>query len=1041
MLPRNYFLRHRYRIIRPLGKGGFGQVYEALDDEMDCIVAIKERLAQRLTHLKSEKLRRAFEREAKLLANLRHPVLPKVSAHFFESRGQYLVMEFIEGDDLATLLKKSRHPLAVEEVLSWADEVLRALEYLHNRPEPIIHRDIKPANIKLTDEGEIFLLDFGLAKGAAGSMPRPDTDQRSSSIHAFTEAYAPLEQLTNSGTNAQSDLYALGATLYHLLTGRIPIPSRTRYESLDAGQRDPQLPAHEINPNVPFSVSLALSQAMAMSRRERTASATKLRQALREALLAAQGEDRSVAVETASPPYELVNNQPTPQAIQSAHTAASFPTALSPTAPPQRGQGIAGPLDSQCEPSGLNQLPGDELPNATEPLVKEQSALAAEISWPSQLSSENIDSQLPSTIVDEEASTLSQQQLDEEHETREREEREREEREQLERQRQEAEAAGRAAEEQRLREAEAERQRLEAEQERQQAEDAARFKREAKEREAARLAEEESLRLELEEQEHREAKAAALRLSEQRAAERIRAEAERARQEEEAREEEARAAAEQQELRQEEEEKRQRAEAEAQQQEEEEANRKAEEEAARTRAAEEEHRRSEEEAARRAADLAEAQARQQAHEDETKVLSPTVAAEMEAPESSLTDKTEATVPQQTLDTKPESYMPPDIAIEPLPRLAARYRWLIGGLITVLAMGIIVIALAYIRRPESSPDNRNSIAHSNENNSAERPFPVSTALEAPPTFASTQSLTDKQDMVWSVAYSPDGKMVASGGQDGFLRVWETTAWGLKFKKKIHEQPINSVVFSPDSRVIASGSSDHTAALWSATDGALLQSLAGHQGNVLCVAFSLDGKLLASASADNTIKLWSTETGDWVTTLEGHKQKVYAVAFSPDGSTLASSDRDRTIKLWNVGTLLRSKGKQIPKSWQSSGAIYSLAFSPDGTTLASGHGEKLANGQPDGTIRLWNWRSSQLLLELKRHTNQVRAVAFSQDGSSLASSSDDNSIMLWNVKAVMAGKREPEQTLTDHRKSVQSVKFSPDGKTLISGSQDQSVIVWQ
>src|SRR5437899_10549988 len=164
MLSRNYFLHNRYRIIRPLGKGGFGQVYEALDDKLDCIVAIKERLAK----LDSDKLRRAFEREAKLLANLRHPVLPKVSDHFFEGDGQYLVMEFIEGDDLSILLSKRQYPFPVQQVLSWADEVLKALAYLHTRSEPIIHRDVKPANLKLTSEGEIFLLDFGLAKGYAG---------------------------------------------------------------------------------------------------------------------------------------------------------------------------------------------------------------------------------------------------------------------------------------------------------------------------------------------------------------------------------------------------------------------------------------------------------------------------------------------------------------------------------------------------------------------------------------------------------------------------------------------------------------------------------------------------------------------------------------------------------------------------------------------------------------------------------------------------------------------------------------------------------
>jgi WD40 repeat protein/serine/threonine protein kinase len=279
MLSRNHFLHNRYRIIRPLGKGGFGQVYEAIDDKLDCIVAIKERHAG----LDQEKMRRAFEREAKLLANLRHPGLPKVMDHFFEGSGQYLVMEFIEGDDLARLLAKRQHPFSLEQVLLWSDELLRALEYLHNRPEVIIHRDIKPANIKLTNEGEIFLLDFGLAKGYAGEMDFPETGQQSSSVYGYTAAYAPLEQLNQSGTNEQSDIYSLGSTLYHLLTGRVPVTAAQRYQRIEIGERDPLLPAHEVNPAVPLPVSLVLSQAMAMSRRDRLRSAAEMRQALIEA--------------------------------------------------------------------------------------------------------------------------------------------------------------------------------------------------------------------------------------------------------------------------------------------------------------------------------------------------------------------------------------------------------------------------------------------------------------------------------------------------------------------------------------------------------------------------------------------------------------------------------------------------------------------------------------------------------------------------------------------------------------------------------------
>src|SRR5918911_3535570 len=164
MLPPGTFLQGRYRIVRPLGQGGMGAVYEALDERLHRAVALKETLVE------GEELRRAFAREARLLANLNHPALPKVIDHFSEGAGQYLVMEFIAGADLAQLLSERGRPYPFETVLAWADELLDALEYLHGHEPPVIHRDIKPANLKLTPKGRVVLLDFGLAKGAAGQM-------------------------------------------------------------------------------------------------------------------------------------------------------------------------------------------------------------------------------------------------------------------------------------------------------------------------------------------------------------------------------------------------------------------------------------------------------------------------------------------------------------------------------------------------------------------------------------------------------------------------------------------------------------------------------------------------------------------------------------------------------------------------------------------------------------------------------------------------------------------------------------------------------
>src|SRR4051794_20560142 len=136
MLSPNTMLQGRYRIVRELGRGGMGAVYEAIDQRLSRTVALKETLVD------SEELLRAFEREARLLANLRHPALPKVIDHFIEGDGQYLVMEFIPGDDLADMLEKRGRPFSSDEVMRWADELLDALDYLHSHEPPIVHRDI-----------------------------------------------------------------------------------------------------------------------------------------------------------------------------------------------------------------------------------------------------------------------------------------------------------------------------------------------------------------------------------------------------------------------------------------------------------------------------------------------------------------------------------------------------------------------------------------------------------------------------------------------------------------------------------------------------------------------------------------------------------------------------------------------------------------------------------------------------------------------------------------------------------------------------------
>jgi serine/threonine protein kinase len=284
MISPNTILQNRYRIVRELGHGGMGTVYEAVDQRVNCIVALKETTAGN-----DGEAKRAFEREASLLANLRHSSLPKVMDYFTEDEGDFLVMEFIPGYDLAELLESRESPFPQSQVLRWALELLRVLEYLHKQEPPILHRDIKPSNLKLTKSGEVFLLDFGLAKGALGQMP---TLAASRSVRGYTPIYASLEQIHGHGTDPRSDLYSLGATLYHLLSGVPPVDAPTRFHVAEDGDPDPLPAIHKVNQQASPNVATVIHQAMALRRKDRPVSAAEMSRALRNA---AEEDERNAA--------------------------------------------------------------------------------------------------------------------------------------------------------------------------------------------------------------------------------------------------------------------------------------------------------------------------------------------------------------------------------------------------------------------------------------------------------------------------------------------------------------------------------------------------------------------------------------------------------------------------------------------------------------------------------------------------------------------------------------------------------------------------
>jgi len=265
-------LQDRYRVIRQLGKGGMGAVYEALDQRLDAIVALKE------TFSVDERLRRQFEQEARLLAQLHHPALPRVSDYFTEGDRAFLVMQFIGGVDLAETISQQPGPFPRSQVIAWADQLLDALIYLHTRERQVIHRDIKPHNLKVTASGQIALLDFGLAKAQTTDLSGSNSQ---TSIFGYTRRYSPLEQIQDQGTTPQSDIYALGATLYHLLTGVKPPDALARAAALVHSKADPLRPANEVHPAVGAEIAAILNRALAVSPEGRYATAGEFRGALR----------------------------------------------------------------------------------------------------------------------------------------------------------------------------------------------------------------------------------------------------------------------------------------------------------------------------------------------------------------------------------------------------------------------------------------------------------------------------------------------------------------------------------------------------------------------------------------------------------------------------------------------------------------------------------------------------------------------------------------------------------------------------------------
>jgi len=278
LLPPGTVLRDRYKVIALVGQGGAGAVYQAEDLRLEGrMCAVKEVRPQ--PGASQEAIAQAqaqFRREASTLARLDQPNLPKVSDYFSRDGRDYLVMDFVAGRNLKEVLDETRLQkqfLDEERVLAWTQQLCDALEYLHSQDPPVLHRDIKPANIKLTPEGRIKLVDFGLVKPLDPEDPRTVTVLQG----LGSLPYTPLEQYGGGlgHTDVRSDIYALGATLYHLLTGRAPATAQERFLNPDVLP-----PPRSINSQLSDRTEAAILRAMSMHPDQRPADVAELRQAL-----------------------------------------------------------------------------------------------------------------------------------------------------------------------------------------------------------------------------------------------------------------------------------------------------------------------------------------------------------------------------------------------------------------------------------------------------------------------------------------------------------------------------------------------------------------------------------------------------------------------------------------------------------------------------------------------------------------------------------------------------------------------------------------
>ncbi|MBE8969359.1 NACHT domain-containing protein [Nostocales cyanobacterium LEGE 12452] len=285
-----------------------------------------------------------------------------------------------------------------------------------------------------------------------------------------------------------------------------------------------------------------------------------------------------------------------------------------------------------------------------------------------------------------------------------------------------------------------------------------------------------------------------------------------------------------------------------------------------------------------------------------------------------------------------------------------------------------------------------------------------------------SCKEHNSWVWNIAFSPVHPVLASCGQDHKIKLWDIST-GECFKTLCdHTSIVTAIAWSPDGQFLATTSYDHTVKVWHLATAKCVQTLEGHHACVWSVAFHPADQILATAGEDNKIKLWDLETGCCVQNLEGHQQWVKAIAFSPEGQILASGSFDQTVKLWDLHT-----GMCLMTLLGHAGVVTSVAFSPKGKQLLS--------GSYDQTVKIWDINTGKCLDTLEKHTNRIWSIAFHPQGHLVASGGDDHAARVWELQTGQCTK-----TFQGHSNAVYGIAYSWQQNLLASGHEDQTIKLW-